>query len=100
MAAKNNEGQAILEVVFFIPFFIFVILLIVTVGNSINGSINQQKSTRRYLFNLIKGNSYIISQSNLKAYQGGIRVVGNYSLGWQEDKDGTLAIATCYELKN
>ena len=59
MAAKLSKqerarGQALFEFIVFLPFLLFMLTIMFTVGNAINGSINQQKAVRRYFFTSTK----------------------------------------------
>ena len=65
-AQLREEGQALFEFVVFLPFLLFILVLMFTLGNAINGSINQQKAARRYFFYLNKGNSTLPNASNLR----------------------------------
>lgn len=97
---KNEKGQAIFELVVFLPFLVFLYTTYYTLGNSINGSINQQKATRRYLFYLLKGNSRALVVKDLQSYVGsGIQSAGNFAVGWREKSSGATggaSFATCY----
>jgi hypothetical protein len=104
MVVKNKnreEGQAIFEFVIFLPFLIFLYTIMYNVGNAINGSINQQKATRRYYFHFIKGNSMIPNRDDLDIYiQREIRTAGMSGLGWREnggEADDGEAFGTCYK---
>ena len=57
----KEEGQAIFELLVFLPVFLFLFVVIYNIGNSINISINQQKATRRYFYYIQKGNSFLPS---------------------------------------
>jgi len=94
---KNERGQAFFELIIFLPFLIFLYTIFYTVGNSINGSINQQKAVRGYFYQLLKGNSYITSAVDLDGYGGSITSVGFFALGWNEKLEGgRIPIAPCF----
>lgn len=83
---KNEEGQSIFELVLFLPIFLYLLVVLINIGNSINTSINQQKATRGYTHYLMKGNSYAFNKSELKAYEdaaAGFELVGAYIIGWR-----------------
>ncbi|MFT6068887.1 MAG: hypothetical protein ACJAT2_003266 [Bacteriovoracaceae bacterium] len=94
----NEEGQAIFELILFMPFLVYFVTLLFTAGNAINGSINQQKATRGYFYHILKGNSLLPVRSDLDAFKGeGIRTVSAASLGWAEKRPDDLNFGTCYK---
>ncbi len=79
---KNQKGQAIFELIIFLPFLIFLYTIYSTTGNAINGSINQQKAVRGYFYGLLRGNSYINTTTDLDEFsEKAISVVGFSALG-------------------
>ena len=101
----KEDGQAIFEFVVFLPILLFLFTVIFTIGNSINGSINQQKAVRRYFFYIYKGNSTIPSARDLNfLLEQGLKKVGAVSVGWREKSEGggggeggaSSSFATCY----
>lgn len=68
-----------------------------SLGNAINGSINQQKITRGYLFARIKNNS------NLPRYQDisdtALQQYGLFFMGWAYKREGSEVVAPCYPFK-
>lgn len=99
----NEKGQAIFELVIFMPFLIYMFTVIVTVGNSINASINQQKVTRGYSFYLIKGNSTIPTMDDLiGTFQAGAIEKGSaVVVGWKEDDmNGEVPKAPCFKFSS
>ncbi len=98
---KREEGQAIFELLVFMPILIFLYTLIFNVGNSINVSINQQKVTRRYYYFLTKGNSYIPSQFELDTYTSGVMRVGASMIGYADKLEGgTSPVAPCFRFNS
>ncbi|MBY0415773.1 MAG: hypothetical protein K2Q18_16485 [Bdellovibrionales bacterium] len=96
---RNDKGQALFELIIFLPFLIFLYMLYGTVGNSISASINQQKAVRGYFYSLVRGNSYVNSLNDLNEYTASnLRSVGFMSLGWREKSDGSgkIAFAPCF----
>ena len=97
---NNQSGQAIFELIIFIPFLVFLYAIYYTVGNSINGSINQQKAVRGYFYALTKGNSYINTLLDLEQMNDifSIKEVGFSSVGWRikESSGGQGAFAPCF----
>ena len=96
---NNEKGQAIFEFILFLPFLILLFTIMSTVGNSINGSINQQKATRAYFFNLTKGNSFVPNRKDLTNYKNvGNFNVGMAGLGWIKRLENRNPVAPCYKL--
>lgn len=102
--SNSESGQALFELIVFLPLLIFMLTIIFTVGNSINASINQVKATRRYFFYLAKGNSRLPDRGDLNDLQSnGIRSASMSSVGWRESFDGGAAAtaksyASCYKI--
>ena len=97
----NEKGQSIFEFIIFLPFMIFLLTVIISVGNSINGSINQQKAVRRYFFYIYKGNSTIPTATDLSFFaRQGLQQVGVSSVGWREKAgssgETSSSFGTCY----
>ena len=97
MDVKKEEGQAVFEFLVFLPLLMFLLTVLITIGNSINGSINQQKATRRYFFYIIKGNSTLPRYDNLQKLHGyGHTRVGMSGIGWRGKSEGKTSFGTCY----
>ena len=95
----DDRGQALFEFIIFLPFLLFFVTVMFTIGNAINGSINQQKAARRYFFYIYKGNSTIPDAGNLNILaEDGLQKVGAVSVGWREKDVGKDSFATCYRL--
>ena len=95
---ENEEGQAIFELILFMPFLVYFVTLLFTAGNSINGSINQQKSTRGYFYHILKGNSLLPVRSDLTEFKAnGVNSVSAASLGWAEKRPDEINYGTCYK---
>lgn len=95
---ENEEGQAVFELILFMPFLVYFVTLLFTAGNSINGSINQQKAVRGYFYHLLKGNSNLPIKADLVEFKGsGISAVSVSSLGWAEERPEENNYATCYK---
>ena len=102
-SSKNSKdkGQALFEFIIFLPFLLFIVTVMFTIGNAINGSINQQKAVRRYFFYTYKGNSMAPAMGSLNFLSSrGLQRVGAVSVGWREKAsiqgDSIKAFATCY----
>ena len=95
---KNEEGQAIIEFIFFVPLFIFLTLMIYVIGYSINASINQQKVTRGYFYFVTANNSFAPSKTVLKGLSDNVREVALDSIAWQEESENNIPLAGCFPL--
>jgi len=97
--SKDEKGQALFELIVFLPLMIFMLTIIYTVGNSINASINQVKATRRYFYYLAKGNSRLPDKSDLKEFfQTGMESVSMSSVAWRESEENKLSYGACYKI--
>lgn len=94
--AKSNSGQAIFEFVFFLPTMVIVFIMIVIIGNSINGSINQQKITRGYFYNTVHNDSKLPNRNIIRSLDSSR--IGIYALGWCDFRDGKTPVAPCYKM--
>ena len=95
----QTKGQAVFELIAFIPFLIFIFTIMVTIGNSINASINQQKVTRRYFYYLIKGNSTAPVREDLNTWlASGINLAGITALGFRAKEESRSSFAACFKL--
>lgn len=97
-STRNQKGQALFELIIFLPFLIFLYSIYYTVGSSISASINQQKAVRGYFYALTKGNSYINTLPELEELSNeNIKMVGFSSVGWREkSNNGKDAFAPCF----
>lgn len=87
---ENEEGQAIFEFMIFLPVMLYMLVMLINVGNSINASINQQKAARGYLFYLIKGNSQGNRKTDLADFATKpLTEVSSFIIGWRARQDGT-----------
>ncbi len=111
MAVKKNgklreeKGQAIFELLVFLPILIFLYTVIFNVGNAINVSINQQKTVRRYFYFLMKGNSYLPYQGELSGYAGGVTRVSASMIGFADRLEGASGaggtpVAPCFRFNS
>lgn len=96
---KDNKGQSILEFLVFLPLFLTLMGLIVGLGNSINGSINQQKAVRGYFFYINQNNSMVPRPDYQSNAHAGWRAFGMFFIGWAERlQNDTSPVAPCYKL--
>ena len=99
---SNQEGQAIFELILFLPLLMFLYTIFYTTGNSINGSINQQKATRGYFYSLVKQNSYVSRVIDLNTLKdNGIKTIGFQAIGWRDhDQGNTKSFAPCFKFSS
>jgi hypothetical protein len=95
---KNNErGQALIELIVFLPLMITLYSVIAGFASSINGSINQQKVTRSYFYYRIQNNS------NIPGPKSGAfdtwKQFGMFYIGWKERFEGDdQPVMPCYKV--
>ncbi|MCO4795512.1 MAG: hypothetical protein KC493_17465 [Bacteriovoracaceae bacterium] len=96
---EDEKGQAIFELILFMPFLVYFATVLFNTGSAINGSINQQKATRGYFYYILKGNSMLPVKSDLNSLAAeGLQSVSAASIGWAERKAGTNEqYGTCYK---
>lgn len=98
---NNEDGQSLFELIVFLPVLLLILTVMVTVGNAINSSINQQKVTRSYFYYVLRGNSLGLNSIDLKEYGQGssMSTVGMFAIGWRRSDPGQAnedVFATCY----
>jgi hypothetical protein len=100
--SENEDGQAIFEVLVFLPLFIFLFTIIFNVGSAINVSINQQQSVRRYFYYLAKGNSYMPNQRNMQKYlKAPYTRIGMSIIGLrQKEVPGVGSTGSCFKFSS
>lgn len=99
---NNQKGQAVFEFILFMPFLMFLYMIFYTVGNSLNGSINQQKPVRGYYYHLVKGNSYLLTVADLSSFgKKSIEKVGFMAIAYKEHGVGeTKQFGTCFKFSS
>ncbi len=95
---KNQKGQALFEFLFFFPLLISFLFIIVGVGNSINGAINQQKVTRGYFYARIKNSSEFPLRD--EQVHSRFQLFGMFFIGWRERfaDGGQTPLLPCYKI--
>lgn len=100
----NEKGQAIFEMILFIPFILFLYTIYYTAGNALNGSINQQKAVRGYFYISMKGNSYVNNTVDLNILKGsGMKKIGFNAFGWTDHMGGSggkETFGTCFKFSS
>lgn len=104
----NQKGQALIELIIFLPLMFMFYSMIAGFANAINGSINQQKITRAYFYYKVQNNSMIPKPDGPnggETYKKW-RTFGMYFTGWKdhfegaggEEETGQRPVAPCYKL--
>lgn len=96
MLMKHNEkGQALLELIIFLPLMFTVYAIVTGFANAIYGSINQQKATRAYFYYRVQNNSTIPRRP-----PQGTRWTkyGTFFVGWREKVQDEAPLAPCYKI--
>lgn len=101
---SNEKGQAIFEMILFIPFLLFLYTIYYTAGNSLNSSITQQKAVRGYFYISMKNNSYVNSKPELDHFKDlGMKKIGFGALGWTDKFGGSgnkETFGTCFKFSS
>ena len=97
---RNQRGQALVEFILFLPFMLMLYSTVVILGDSIHGSINQQKVTRGYFYFRIQNSPTITRPFR----SGGIPIYTNWTnfgmffIGWSDFLDNEQPVYPCYKL--
>ena len=96
---KNNQesGQALIELIIFLPLMFILYSLISGFANAINGSINQQKITRGFYFYRLNNNSTMPKPDGRNVHLGW-RTFGMYLFGWADSLPNNEPVLTCYKI--
>ncbi len=93
---KNTEkGQALIELIIFLPFLIIVYGIITGFANAISGSINQQKATRAYFYYRVQNNSTIPRRPDPNVRW---TKYGTFFVGWREKLVDDQPLHPCYKI--
>ncbi len=100
---KNaQKGQALIELIIFLPLMFMFYSMISGFANAINGSINQQKIARAYFYYRVQNNSTIPkpTRNDNNAYaHDSWKQFGMFFIGWRESFTGdSKPVAPCYKL--
>lgn len=97
---KNNQkGQALIELIIFLPMMFMIYSLIGGFASSINGSINQQKVTRAYFYYLAQNNSLMPSPDSRTQVHNSWRKFGMTFIGWRlKFVNGENPAMPCYKI--
>lgn len=94
---KNEKGQALIELIVFLPLMITLYSVIGGLASSINGSINQQKVTRAYFYYRIQNNSTIPTPK--AGSWDSWKKFGMFFIGWKDYfQGGETPVMPCYKI--
>ena len=101
----GEEGQALFELIVFLPLLLLILTLMTTISNAINASINQQKVTRGYFYYTIRGNSLGLNRKDLDEYENDNTMtnVGMAVVGWRRSDPGQATnenFAPCFRFNS
>lgn len=101
MKKHNQKGQALIELIIFLPLMFMFYSMISGFANAINGSINQQKVARGYFYYRLQGNS--TAPKPLGGDYSSMSTFGMFYIGWKDkfltgNDDAGKPIAPCYKL--
>lgn len=98
----NEKGQALFEFIIFLPFTFILVTVFITMGNSINGAINQQKITRSYFYYELKNNSFAPNSKRVLRWynSAGLSRTSMAVIGWKlkNDASNLYPVSSCYRL--
>lgn len=97
MRKSNPEsGQALIELIVFLPLIVTLYSVIAGFASSINGSINQQKVARAYFYYRIQNNS---STPGPNVANKSWSLFGIFYIGWKERFEGDdQPVMPCYKV--
>jgi hypothetical protein len=103
MLMKNQRGQALIELIIFLPLMITLYSVIGGFAGAINGSINQQKVTRSYFYYRIQNNSTIPGLRAVVNDMNSWSQFGMFYIGWKDyfkggDESGGQPVMPCYKI--
>lgn len=96
---RVQKGQALIELIIFLPIMITVYSVVSGFANSINGAINQQKITRSYFYNRLQNNSHFPGPNLVGDTKQNWTVFSVFYIGWKESfMGGALPVMPCYKV--
>jgi hypothetical protein len=97
MRKDNQKGQALIELIIFLPLMFMFYSMISGFANAINGSINQQKIARSYFYYRVQGNSMVPKPDADQTYMNW-KTFGMFYVGWKDKFISQKPISPCYKL--
>lgn len=99
MAVKktNQKGQALIELIVFLPLMFTFYSMISGFAGAINGSINQQKATRAYFYYRVQNNPFVPKPDEGDTHVGWGKF-GMFFVGWMDQMQSDNPVAPCYRV--
>ena len=97
MKKNNQKGQALIELIIFLPIMFMFYSMISGFANAINGSINQQKIARAYFYYRVQNNSTIPKPDDGNTHQSWTKF-GMFFIGWKDYFESQKPVAPCYRI--
>lgn len=96
----KQKGQALIELILFLPFMLMMYTVVVSLGDAIHGSINQQKAVRGYFYYRIQNSSQVTRPLRSNGVPGFTNwtVFGQFWVGWADYLEGNSPVFPCYRL--
>lgn len=95
LMTKDEKGQALLELIIFLPLMFTIYGIVTGFANAIYGSINQQKATRAYFYYRVQNNSTIPVRPDPRVNW---TKYGTFFVGWRERVQDEAPLAPCYRI--
>lgn len=99
---SNEEGQAIFEFIVFVPFYVYLLTVLMSFGNSLNASINQNKVLRGYYYRVASNYSRLPIRQDLDALAAsGREVIGMGVVGYNDRREAgsDASYAACVKVQ-
>lgn len=94
---NKQSGQALIELIVFLPLMFMVYSLVAGFASAINGSINQQKITRSYFYYRVQNNSTFPSPTPGRPVTWDR--FGMFFIGWYDKfLQGNNPVMPCYKI--
>lgn len=99
MAVKkmNQKGQALIELVVFLPLMFTLYSMISGFAGAINGSINQQKATRAYFYYRVQNNPFVPKPDEGDTHLNWSHF-GMFFVGWMDQMQAESPVSPCYRV--
>ncbi|HXH31625.1 MAG TPA: hypothetical protein VNJ01_12495 [Bacteriovoracaceae bacterium] len=94
---RGQSGQALIELIMFLPLMFTLYSLISGFAGAINGSINQQKISRAYFYYRIQNNS-TIPKPDVEGTYKSWKKFGMFYIGWKDYFKNESPVMPCYRI--
>lgn len=96
-ARTKQRGQALIELIVFLPLMFALYSMIAGFAGAINGSINQQKATRAYFYYRVQNNPFVPKPDEADTHSTW-QEFGMFFVGWMDDMISDNPVAPCYRI--